>query len=68
MNTQLNFGAWDSKMEVWTSFMIIDNAFYARDWFNGVWIRDDEQKRFKLRRCKEQKKAKLPKILSKVEE
>lgn len=28
--------------------MIIDNMFYCMDKFTGVWIRDDEQERFKL--------------------
>nr|DAL22699.1 MAG TPA_asm: hypothetical protein [Caudoviricetes sp.] len=45
---KIDFKAWDSKKHIWTNFMIIDNMFYGMDKFTGVWIRDDEQERFKL--------------------
>lgn len=45
---KIDFKAWDSKKHIWTNFMIIDNMFYCMDKFTCVWIRDDEQERFKL--------------------
>lgn len=51
---KINFIVWDSKKRVWTNFMILDNMFYGMDKFTGVWIRDDEQKRFKLKQDEEQ--------------
>lgn len=54
MKMKINFKAWDSKMCIWTNFMIIDNMFYGMDKFTGVWVRDDDQKRFKLRRAKKE--------------
>ena len=45
---RIDFKAWDSEKQIWTNFMIIDNIFYGMDKFTGVWIRDDEQVRFKL--------------------
>ena len=45
---KIDFKVWDSKKNIWTNFMIIDNMFYGMDKFTGVWIRDDEQTRFKL--------------------
>lgn len=44
----IEFEAWDTKKEMFTNFMIIDNMFRFMDKVTGVWIRDDEQKRFKL--------------------
>lgn len=54
MKMKINFKVWDSKMCIWTNFMIIDNMFYGMDKFTGVWVRDDDQKRFKLRRAKKE--------------
>lgn len=45
---KIDFKAWDTKKEMFTNFMIIDNMFKFMDKTTGVWIRDDEQKRFKL--------------------
>lgn len=45
---KIEFEAWDSKKEMFTNFMIIDNMLKFMDRVTGVWIRDDEQKRFKL--------------------
>lgn len=45
---RIDFKAWDSEKQIWTNFMIIDNMVYGMDKFTGVWIRDDEQVRFKL--------------------
>lgn len=52
--TKLNFKVWDSKFDIWTNFMIIDNMFFAIEPFTRVWIRDDEQERFKLKRTKKE--------------
>ena len=43
-----DFKAWDTKREMFTNFMIIDNMLKFMDKVTGVWFRDDEQKRFKL--------------------
>lgn len=45
---KIEFKAWDTEREMFTNFMIIDNMFRFMDKVTGVWIRDDEQKRFKL--------------------
>ena len=45
---KIDFKAWDTKKEMFTNFMIIDNMLKFMDKTTGVWIRDDEQKRFKL--------------------
>ena len=45
---KIDFKVWDSKKNIWTNFMIIDNMFCGMDKFTGVRIRDDEQNRFKL--------------------
>ncbi|EEI83523.1 hypothetical protein [Anaerococcus tetradius] len=52
--TKLNFKVWDSKFDIWAHFMIIDNMLFVMEPFTGVWIRDDEQKRFKLKRAKKE--------------
>lgn len=44
----IDFKVWDAEKHIWTNFMIIDNMFYGMDKFTGVWIRDDDQTRFKL--------------------
>lgn len=45
---KVDFKAWDTKREMFTNFMIIDNMLKFMDKVTGVWFRDDEQKRFKL--------------------
>lgn len=45
---KIDFKAWDTKRKMFTNFMIVDNMFEFMDKVTGVWIRDDEQKRFKL--------------------
>ena len=44
----VSFKAWDTKKEMLTNFMIIDNMLQFMDKVTGVWIRDDKQERFKL--------------------
>lgn len=44
----VSFKAWDTKNEMLTNFMIIDNMLQFMDKATGVWIRDDKQERFKL--------------------
>ena len=45
---KVDFKAWDTKREMFTNFMIVDNMFKFMDKVTGAWFRDDEQKRFKL--------------------
>ncbi len=45
---KIEFKAWDSEKEMFTNFIIIDNMFKFMDKVTGVWLRDDEQKRFRL--------------------
>ena len=45
---KVEFKAWDSEKEMFTNFIIIDNMFKFMDKVTGVWLRDDEQKRFRL--------------------
>lgn len=45
---KIDFKAWDTKRKMFTNFMIVDNMFKFMDKVTGAWIRDDEQKRFKL--------------------
>lgn len=45
---KIEFKAWDSEKEMFTNFIIVDNMFKFMDKVTGVWLRDDEQKRFKL--------------------
>ncbi len=45
---KIEFKAWDSEKEMFTNFIIVDNMFRFMDKVTGVWLRDDEQKRFRL--------------------
>ncbi len=45
---KIDFKAWDTKKEMFTNFMIVDNMLKFMDKFTGAWLRDDEQERFKL--------------------
>lgn len=45
---EIKFKAWDSKEETFTNFKIIDNKISFADRAENSWVRDDEQKRFKL--------------------
>ncbi len=46
--SKIKFRAWDSKKKVWTNYQIVDDMIYFMDKFTGVWLRDDDFKRFKL--------------------
>lgn len=45
---ELEFRAWDKEKLIFTNFMIIDNMLKFMDKYTGVWVRDDDQKRFVL--------------------
>lgn len=45
---EIKFRAWDKEKKMWTNWKCYDNMFYFMDKNTGVWIRDDEFKRFIL--------------------
>ena len=45
---EIKFRAWDKEKKMWTNWKCYDNMFYFMDKNTGVWIRDDEFKRFVL--------------------
>lgn len=45
---EIEFRAWDKNKQMWTNWKCYDNMFYFMDKNTGVWIRDDEFKRFVL--------------------
>ena len=45
---EIEFRAWDKEKKMWTNWKCYDNMFYFMDKNTGVWIRDDEFKRFIL--------------------
>ncbi len=52
---RFEFKAWDKQKKMWTNWKCYDNMFYFMDKYTGVWIRDDEFKRFVLLQCTGQK-------------
>ena len=45
---EIKFKAWDKEKKMWTNWKCYDNMFYFMDKNTGVWVRDDEFKRFIL--------------------
>lgn len=45
---EIKFRAWDENKLTLTNYQIVDGMLHFMDKYTGVWIRDDEQKRFKL--------------------